>query len=212
MRHSRASRLLDLTLRMHETPPPFLSTAEAAQMLGISTTLVQTLVDAQELEGWRTRGGHRRIALESVRQYQARTRSGRARARAGALRVVVVSEQAEGLPALQAQAERWAPQLALTLRDSVSSTLLELSTERPDVLAAELGMPRPQQEKTVQALQAFVARGPTLTITLLTQEAALLGDAQARSAGLQLMPGPLTPDWLEGFLSGLQAAQQTLAH
>ena len=197
---------------MHETPHPFLSTAEAAQMLGISTTLVQTLVDAHELEGWRTRGGHRRIALESVRQYQARTRSGRPPARNTALRVVVVSEQTENLSALQALVDRCSPQLALTLRDSVSSTLLELSTERPDVLVAELAMPFAQQEKTVQALQAFVARGPVLAITLLTEEEALLARPLGGSGALQLLPGPLTPDWLEGFLSGLQAAQRAQAH
>ena len=188
-------------------PTPYLSTAEAAHMLGISTTLVQTLVDTQELEGWRTRGGHRRIALESVRQYQARTRPGRPRAQAGPLEVVVVSEQPDGLSPLQSQAERWSPQLTLTLRDSVSSTLLELGERRPDVLVVELSMPRPQQEKTVQALKAFTARAPGPAITLLTEEAALL--AAPPSEALQLAPGPLTPAWLEGFLRGVQAAQRT---
>lgn len=197
---------------MHETLSPYLSTAEAAHMLGISTTLVQTLVDTQELEGWKTRGGHRRIALESVRQYQARTRSGRARPRTSPLRVVVVSEQPDGLLALHAQAERWSPQLTLTLRDSVSSALLELSEQRPDVLLVELSMLHPQQEKTVHALQAFQARGPALAITLLTEEAALLAPAQASHHGLQLLPGPLTPAWLDGFLWGVQAAQRAQAH
>ena len=197
---------------MHETPPPFLSTAEAAQMLGISTTLVQTLVDAQELEGWRTRGGHRRIALESLRQYQTQTRCGRVPTRPGALRVVVVSEQAESLSSLQALVGHCSPQLALTLRDSVSSTLLELSEQRPDVLVAELAMPRPQQEKTMLALQAFAARGPALAITLLLQESALPMPPLSGSGQLQLLPGPLTPDWLEGFLSGLQAVRWPQAH
>ena len=193
--------------RMLETPTPYLSTAEAAHMLGISTTLVQTLVDTQELEGWRTRGGHRRIALESVRQYQTRTRPGRARAHSGPLEVVVVSEQPDGLSPMHAQVERWAPQLTLTLRDSVSGTLLELGERRPDVLVVELSMPRLQQEKTVQALQAYMDRSPAPAITLLTEETALL--AAPHSRVLQLAPGPLTPAWLEGFLSGVQAAQRT---
>lgn len=193
--------------RMADTPTPYLSTAEAAQMLGISTTLVQTLVDTQELGGWRTRGGHRRIALESVRQYQARGRHGRARAHPGPLEVVVVSEQPEGLAPLHAQGQRWSPQLTLTLRDSVSSTLLALGERRPDVLVLELSMPGPQQEKTVQALQAFMDRSPAPTITLLTQDSALLAMPQTQPTTLQLLPGPLTPAWLEGFLQGLPTAQ-----
>lgn len=55
--------------------PQFLSTAEAARMLGLSTTLVQTLVDQGELKGWKTRGGHRRISLESIHDYQNASRS-----------------------------------------------------------------------------------------------------------------------------------------
>ena len=188
---------------MHKTPSPYLSTAEAAQMLGISTTLVQTLVDTRELEGWRTRGGHRRIALASLQQYQSRTHSGRARAALSPLQVVVVSEHPETLAPLQAQALRWSPQLSVSLRDSVSSTLLELGEQRPDVLLLELSMPGPQQEKTVQALQAFMARNPAPAITLLTQDSALLATPTSHQKGLQLLPGPLTPSWLEGFLSGV---------
>ena len=190
---------------MHETPTPYLSTAEAAHMLGISTTLVQTLVDTQELEGWRTRGGHRRIALASVQRYQARTRTGRSHMRQEPLEVVVASEQPGDLSAVQLQAERWSPHLTLTLRDSVSSTLLELGERRPDVLVVELSMPHTQQEKTVQALQSFVARGAAPAITLLTEDAALL--ATPPGDGLLLAPGPLTPAWLEGFLRGVQAVR-----
>mgnify|MGYP003513735486 FL=1 len=54
--------------------PQFLSTAEAARLLGLSTTLVQTLVDQGDLTGWKTRGGHRRIALDSIMEYQNASR------------------------------------------------------------------------------------------------------------------------------------------
>ncbi|MEN9889567.1 MAG: hypothetical protein RL559_1604, partial [Pseudomonadota bacterium] len=57
---------------MRKNHPQYLSTAEAARMLGLSTTLVQSLVDKNELNGWKTRGGHRRIALQSIEVYQAR--------------------------------------------------------------------------------------------------------------------------------------------
>mgnify|MGYP006282990185 CR=1 FL=1 len=192
---------------MQETTPSFLSTAEAAQMLGISTTLVQTLVDKQELAGWRTRGGHRRIALESVRHYQAQTHSGRHLARPRAPEVVVVSEHPDCFNSLQNQHQRWSDGLSVHLRDSVSSTLLELSGQRPDVLVVELSMPRPQQEKTVLALQTFAARGPAMSITLLTQEPDLQPPETAAIARLQLVHGALSSPWLEGFLAGVRASK-----
>ena len=59
---------------MNDKTPQFLSTAAAANMLGLSTTLIQSLVDKNELQGWKTRGGHRRISLQSIHDYQAQAR------------------------------------------------------------------------------------------------------------------------------------------
>lgn len=53
------------------TPSPGLeqdtcSTAEAARLLGLAVRSVQLMVDRQELEAWKTPGGHRRIARASL--------------------------------------------------------------------------------------------------------------------------------------------------
>ena len=42
----------------------------AAKLLGLSVGTVQSLVEKNELQAWRTRGGHRRISLQSIRDYQ----------------------------------------------------------------------------------------------------------------------------------------------
>lgn len=42
------------------------STAEAARLLGLAVRSVQLMVDRQELEAWKTPGGHRRIARASL--------------------------------------------------------------------------------------------------------------------------------------------------
>lgn len=47
-----------------------ISTAQAARMLGVSTTLLQKLVDQEAFQAWKTPGGHRRIDLDSVKAYQ----------------------------------------------------------------------------------------------------------------------------------------------
>ena len=45
------------------TSGQFCGTTEAARILGLSVGTVQSLVERQELMAWKTRGGHRRIAM-----------------------------------------------------------------------------------------------------------------------------------------------------
>jgi len=44
----------------------FISTREAATLLGVALGTVQRMVDTGELEAWTTSGGHRRISRDSV--------------------------------------------------------------------------------------------------------------------------------------------------
>lgn len=47
----------------------FLTTREAAEMLGLSLGTVQKMVEQGELVAWKTSGGHRRVKYESVARY-----------------------------------------------------------------------------------------------------------------------------------------------
>jgi excisionase family DNA binding protein len=49
--------------------PPSISTLEAAKRLGVTVPTIQRWLDQGELRGWKTPGGHRRIALSSVQAY-----------------------------------------------------------------------------------------------------------------------------------------------
>lgn len=192
-----------------KAPPQFLSTAAAAQMLGLSTTLIQTLVDKNELQGWKTRGGHRRISLQSIHDYQTHARTlnaspGRVR---GVPRIMVASENPATLEAL-GRLEQWNFQVQLKFVDSVTEALLNLANERPDLLVAELSMPRQQQQKTIQALENFNSRGRPISMVLVTQENKLLGPATEAGKFIQIAPGPLTEVWLHAYLTGVVARCQ----
>ena len=52
-----------------------LTTFEAARLLGMAVRSVQLMVDRNELQAWKTPGGHRRISRRSVEQW-LRSRSG----------------------------------------------------------------------------------------------------------------------------------------
>lgn len=195
----------------HESAAPqFLSTAEAARMLGLSTTLVQTLVDQGDLKGWKTRGGHRRISLDSISEYQNTSRTEVTSAAKSPLkpRVTVVIETAALMAHLLKEFEQWSFPIDVTFFDSVTEALLELSSKRPDMLVVEMSMPRSQQEKTFQALENFNQRGRTpLSVVLVTEEKGLTSATpEGASSSIQLVKGPLSPVWMHAYLTGVVAS------
>ena len=188
---------------MDGNTPQFLSTATAARMLGLSTTLIQSLVDKNELQGWKTRGGHRRISLESVQTYRSHSRPASNTApRSKTPSILVVTEATETHESLLQHCN--ISRLAVQVRflDSITEALLILGSERPDLLVVEMTMPRLQQEKTMAALENFNARGRPIPMVLLTQESELRA-AATMSSPIQLVPGPLSAPWLHAYLTGV---------
>ena len=55
-----------------ERPEDYCGTTYAAKLLGLSVGTIQTLVEKTELQAWKTQGGHRRISMQSIRDYQRR--------------------------------------------------------------------------------------------------------------------------------------------
>lgn len=195
---------------MTDKNPQYLSTAAAAQMLGLSTTLIQTLVDKNELQGWKTRGGHRRISLQSIHDYQTHARMANntpSRSREQP-KIMVVCETPEVLSALEEHNTQWNFPVDIKFVDSVTEALLILGSERPDLLVAELSMPRAQQLKTLQALENFNARGRPVSIVLVTQQARRPEEPVGGAGLIQIAPGPLSEVWLHAYLTGVVAKCQ----
>jgi excisionase family DNA binding protein len=198
-------------MNMQETAPQFLSTAEAANMLGLSTTLIQSLVDKNELSAWKTRGGHRRIALQSVLDYQTHAQMGRSLTGKNKQnpKVMVALETTELLHNLQTESTDWHFPFELKFVDSITAALLDLAHERPDLLIVELTMPRQQQEKILHALLDFNGRDRAISIALVTEELDLAAPSSRSANKVQVTSGPITPVWLHAFLTGVQASWRT---
>lgn len=190
----------------------FLSTAGAAKVLGLSTTLVQTLVDQGELRGWKTRGGHRRIAFDSISEYQSHVhialqRKVKTETRQ---RISVMVENSEWIPSFKNDLAQWQLPIDVSFFESVTEAILDLSTHRPDMLVMELSAPLVQQEKTLKALENFNKRGHSpLPVVIVTQEKSLLSSVSYTSAStVQLVPGPISPIWLHAYLIGIVASSR----
>jgi excisionase family DNA binding protein len=190
----------------------FLSTAEAARMLGLSTTLVQTLVDQGDLKGWKTRGGHRRISMESITEYQEISRKsfGLPQRNASLRKVFLVVESAGLFQGLSQECSAWNLPVDVRIFDSVTEALLEMASQKPDMIVVEMAMPRGQQEKTFHALENFNQRGNSpLSVVLITQEKSLIASLPlGGTSSIQVVKGPFSSVWLHAYLTGVIASSR----
>jgi len=184
-------------------PRKFLSTSAVANMLGLSTSSIQSLVDSGTLQGWRTRGGHRRIPVESIDEYQLSTlRLGippRARV---PMKIAVASENVELLDRLRAQERAWSFPVNLRFLDSAEAALLSLGRDPIDQLIVEITAPRTQQGKVLTALRSFGLRRHGASITLMVPRGELNHQTIDIANAIQIVSTPLSELWLHAYLTG----------
>jgi excisionase family DNA binding protein len=196
--------------KVQQVPSQFLSTAAAAKMLGLSTTLVQTLVDQGELKAWKTRGGHRRISADSIQDYQSQADSSMTRKlkMASTPKISVVVDEAGWVESFKNDLSQWKLPIDVRFFESVTEAILDLSAHRPDMVVIEMSMPLVQQEKTLKALENFNKRGKSpLSVVIITQEKGLIASVSNRpDSSIQLVSGPISAVWLHAYLIGILAA------
>lgn len=136
-----------MTLKRSATPPAaeVCTTQRAAEILGISVSSVQQLVEAGVIEAWKTKGGHRRIPLQAVLDYKAAPQpepaaAPRPPAAAGPAAVLVVEDNPLQRAVYQRQFEAWGLPLALTFCENGYQALLEIARRQPDILLADIMM------------------------------------------------------------------------
>lgn len=119
-----------------------LTSRQAAELLGISITSVQKMVEAGEIEAWMTPGGHRRIRrLEVDRVLQGR-KSSRVRPSGNEerMRVLLVEDDPIQTRLFEAVLARYSFPIELTVAVDGSMALVQLERQRPDVLVTDLMM------------------------------------------------------------------------
>ena len=131
-------------MRTAEQSPTALSvctTSEAARRLGVSNTTIQLMVERGELKAWRTRGGHRRISLESVESVERRRGASLGRGRSGeGLEILIVEDDPELLEIYQRTFGSWGLPLHVETAEDGLEALLVIERRRPAILITDLRM------------------------------------------------------------------------
>lgn len=191
----------------------FVTSSQAAKRLGLSMATIQKLVDNNILQAWRTFGGHRRIAMSSVLNYQNAnsfekiTRSASDRL----YKVVMVIESQELATRMRKEAAQWGLPVQVSFFESLTEALLELLNDKHELLVVQTTAPRKEQEKFLEILQKFINSRHTVAHTLvLSREEDLVAalNPDANPVSVQVLDKDLSPLWMSAYLAGFVAQRR----
>lgn len=187
----------------------YCGTSYAAKLLGLSVATVQSLVEKGEIDAWKTLGGHRRIALQSINNYLAKHSPQLSRIDLHPkhrLRVLVVEDDEATRELYRYQFEAWDLPIDCTWMPSALDALMDIASMRPDLLIADLSMPGVDGIEMLRT----VKRNSQLADMLVIVISGLPPEAIAARGGLpaqaRLVQKPVNFDWLEGYVTALVMA------
>ena len=189
----------------------YCGTSYAAKLLGLSVATVQSLVEKGEIEAWKTLGGHRRIALQSLNAYLAKNSPQLSRVDTDPkhrLRVLMVEGDENTRELYRCQIEEWDLPVDCTWMPSALEALMDIASMRPDLLITDLSMPGVDGIEMLKALK----RNQQLADMQIVVISGLPAEAIEARGGLpvqaHLLQKPVNFDWLHGYLTALVTANR----
>lgn len=187
----------------------YCGTSYAAKLLGLSVATVQSLVEKGEIEAWKTLGGHRRIALQSINAYLARYSPQLSRVDTNPkhrLRVLIVEDDEATRELYRAYFEEWDMPVDCTWMPSALEAMMDIASMRPDLLITDLSMPGVDGIEMLKVLK----RNQQLADMQIVVISGLPAEAIAERGGLpphaHLLKKPVNFDWLQGYVTALVTA------
>lgn len=187
------------------------TTQQAADILGISVTSVQQLVEAGVLDAWKTKGGHRRIPLAAIQDHMGSAVQGvnlaAARKKPGTSASVLVVEDNPMQRALYGkQIASWELQAEVRFCDNGYQALIEIARHKPDILLADIVMDGIDGYEVIRTILADLLLANMHIAMLSGMTATQLADRGGVPPGVVFFSKPINYDELRGFLRACCAA------
>jgi excisionase family DNA binding protein len=193
---------------MDDQVEEFCGTFSAAKLLGLSVGTVQALVEKSELQAWKTKGGHRRISMQSIRDYQRlhglRSEPGQDHQ----LRVLVVEDHMATLELFRETFERWDLPIDCTTMSSALEALMDISSLKPDLLLTDLLMPGVDGLELLRILRGNPAFSSMVMVAMTGLSPAEIQERGGLPSNTFLVQKPVDMKWLQGFVTGLTALRR----
>jgi excisionase family DNA binding protein len=183
----------------------YCGTSYAAKLLNLSVGSVQTLVEKNELLAWKTQGGHRRISIQSIYDYQNRSSLAPVNSfqEGKHLKVMVVEDDESTRTMYRAHFDKWDLPIDATITSSAIEALLDIPVLKPQVLLADLRMPGIDGVEMLRQLHVHpqFAQVSVIVITGLSdEEISKYGDLPE---GTHVLRKPVDMGWLRGYFEAM---------
>ncbi len=186
------------------------TTQKAAEILGISVTSVQQLVEAGVIEAWKTKGGHRRIPLAAVEAYkgnpgqqgqdQRAARTSRPAPSGRPPSILVIEDNPIERALYEKQIGSWGLQASLRFCENGYQALMEIARDQPDILLADIIMEGIDGYEVIRTILAdpLLADMHIAMLSSLTPEE--LEERGGVPPGVVFFAKPVNYDELRGYL------------
>jgi excisionase family DNA binding protein len=193
-----------------DTLEDYCGTTYAAKLLGLSVGTIQSLVEKNELQAWKTQGGHRRISMPSIREYQQRHNMLMTlpESRDSRIKVLLVEDDAVTREMIKDFCARCDMPVDCTAMSSGLEALIDIASIRPDVLIADLNMPGVDGFELLRTLSANAMFNKMTRLVISALEPAEIEARGGLPEGSIFMAKPVNTQWLKGFFAALMAARQ----
>jgi excisionase family DNA binding protein len=188
----------------------YCGTSYAAKLLGMSVGTVQGLVEKNELKAWKTQGGHRRISLQSIHDYQRQHHiaSGALSRTDAHLRLMVVEDDEPTRLMLQSNFDLWESALDVVMYDSAVEALLDMASTHPDVLMTDLRMAHVDGFQFLRKLAQHNLFQRMVVIVITGMSSQEIEAAGGLPSGVHVMHKPVDLEWLKGFIDALMSMRK----
>jgi excisionase family DNA binding protein len=146
----------------------YISTREAAELLGISLRTAQLWVENGALLAWKTTGGHRRILLHSVQKIIDERKNASAEPifeSPQALKIAIVEDDPDVVSLLKMTIESLDFACVVQTRSDGFKGLIMLGMFQPDVLIADLNMPDMDGFRMLRSIEGSEFSPKTIIVT-----------------------------------------------
>lgn len=192
-------------------PKTYLSTFQAAKILNLSVGTIQNLVEAKELQAWKTQGGHRRISSASVEAYKRHLFRGHGRLDVpaqGTLRVLFLDSDETWLRSIQKSLKKSTLALNCIYLSSGLEAMIQLPVQPPDVIFSEIELKDLDGADLLRKLHAATTIAKMGMVAWTSLDATALSARGCLPDPVVVLRKPLHTAWIEGYLSALSTPKR----
>ena len=179
---------------------PYLTSREAAEILGVALSTIQIWTQKGQLDAWLTEGGHRRIKRTSVDRmlHKRLAATGEAEDEYPCILVVEDCPKQQSLYRQQFTARGFANKLVIA--SNGFEGLIQIGHHKPDVIITDLKMPFMDGFQMVRALKNNSECDNSLTIVVSSYDKDEIKQQGGLPSGVHLYAKPIPFDAIEKLI------------